>query len=154
MRNFVVVAVVLCVLGAVPALADDGAVLQPTLNQIGLGGLQVMSDAEGMQVRGMSASAEATSLSLFSLILADPETGNQFVQVGTDFARATDENVGLNEEASAEASSAVNLAAFDIEWSVNTVQTFAAILVTPGAGVGGGAMAQSPAINLFFPPVP
>jgi hypothetical protein len=151
MRN--ALALVLLV-GAVPALADDGAVLQPTLNQIGLGGLQVMSDGEGMQVRGMSASAEASSLSLFNLILADPETGNQFVQAGTDFARAADENAGLNEEASAEASSAVTLAGFNIEWSVNTVQTFQAILASPGAGVGGGAMAQSPAINLFFPAVP
>ena len=38
-----------------PANAQDGNVSQSTLSQIGLGGMQMMTDAEGLQIRGMSS---------------------------------------------------------------------------------------------------
>ena len=103
----------LVVLGAIPAFAGDGNVSPATLSALGLGGMQVVSDAEGMQVRGTSASVQATSLSLFSAVLYDPFSGGNFTFSSSDFARATDENAGLNATASVNVSSAAGNSAFN-----------------------------------------
>ena len=75
MRNALVLVVV--VLLAAPALAGDGDVPQGTLSSLGLGDMQSVSDAEGMQVRGRYswfASVKATSL-IFGQLLT-PDTKN------------------------------------------------------------------------------
>jgi len=46
---------VLLALVAVPAFAEDGAVPRATLVSLGLGDLQRISDAQGMQVRGQAS---------------------------------------------------------------------------------------------------
>ena len=40
-----------------PALAGDGNVPQSTLNTLGLSGMETLSDAEGMEIRGKSGNA-------------------------------------------------------------------------------------------------
>jgi hypothetical protein len=76
MKNAVAV-VVLLALVAVPAFAGDGNVSQGTLSSLGLGGIQTMSDAQGMQVRGQaSAFAAVKGTSLIFGQLLTPDTKN------------------------------------------------------------------------------
>ncbi len=129
------------VMGAIPAFAGDGNVPQATLSALGLGGMQVVSDAEGMQVRGMSSSVQATSLSLFSAVLFDPFSGGNFTFAGADFNRATDENAGLNATSSATVTTAAASAAFSatIVTGLNTWTATVSII-----NVSGAATATSP----------
>ena len=133
--------VVLLALVAVPALAEEGNVPQATLSSLGLGGMQVMSDTDGMQVRGLSSNAQATSLSLFSAFLFDPNTGVNFSFNGADFGRATDENAGLNAASSATVNSGASLAAFTATITFNGI-TWSATLGP--IAVTGLASATSP----------
>ena len=76
MKSALALAVVM-VLFAAPAFAGDGNVSQGTLSSLGLGDMQVVSDAEGMQVRGMSSFAFASSFSFVSGFMSyDYEDGN------------------------------------------------------------------------------
>jgi len=119
--------VALSVLVAAPALADDGKVSQSQLASLGLGGMEVVSDDAGMQVRGMSSNAWATSMTLFNMVLFDPNSGANFNANFADGARTTDENAGLNASSSATATTQVaNPAPFTstitfngITWSAN-----------------------------------
>ncbi len=142
MKNtFFLVVAALVVLGTIPAFAGDGNVPEATLAALGLGGMQQASDAEGMQVRGMSASVQATSLSVFSAVLFDPFSGATFNFAGSDFARSTDENAGLNATASATVTSAAASAAFN-----TTIMTGANIWTATVSivNVSGLATAVSP----------
>jgi hypothetical protein len=74
MKAFLMLFAVLVALVAVPAVADDRQVDQPTLRALGLGGMQVATDAQGMQVRGRSSAFVAvrgTSLIFGQLLTAD-----------------------------------------------------------------------------------
>jgi len=74
MKNVVALAVLLALV-AVPAFAEE--VPQATLSALGLGDMQVVSDAQGMQVRGMSSSfgmVKGTSL-IFAQLMT-PDTKN------------------------------------------------------------------------------
>ena len=132
----------LSVLVAAPALAEDGRVSQSDLASLGLAGMEVVSDDAGMQVRGMSSNAWATSMTLFNMVMFDPNTGSNFNANFSDFARSSDENAGLNAASSATATTQVaNPAPFvstitfnGITWSANiSAFTF-----------GGMAQATSP----------
>ncbi len=74
MKNVVALAVLLALV-AVPAFAEE--VPQATLSSLGLGDMQVVSDAQGMQVRGMQSAfgmVKGTSL-IFGQLLT-PDTKN------------------------------------------------------------------------------
>ena len=76
MRN-VLALVVLLTLVAAPAFAADGNVPAATLASLGLGDMQTVSDADGMQVRGMQSAfgmVKGTSL-IFGQLLT-PDTKN------------------------------------------------------------------------------
>lgn len=142
MKNVLcLVVAALVVLGATSAFAGDGTVPRATLSALGLGGMQVVSDAEGMQVRGTSASVQATSLSIFSAVLFDPFSGANFTFSSSDFARGSDENAGLNATASVNVSSAAANAAFNasITTGLNTWTATVSII-----NVSGVAAAVSP----------
>jgi hypothetical protein len=100
----------LLAMGIAPALAEDGHVSHQTLSAIGLGGMQVVSDTDGMQVRGMSSSAWSSGRSLLSAQLIDPATNSFVVGSDTNGAFSTAENAGLNSVSSASHSQASNLA--------------------------------------------
>ena len=76
--------VLLVALVASPAVAQEGNVSQSTLSQLGLSGMQVMTDTEGMEIRGMSAWSSSGGGSIVSggLIYND---GNEtyFVSAGS-----------------------------------------------------------------------
>ena len=82
---------------AAPALADDGQISKATLNSLGLRSLQVIADADGMNIRGFSSSAFAFGASSISAQLSDPANPGNFIVV-TDLngGRASDENGGLS----------------------------------------------------------
>ena len=80
MRSVVAALVVLLVVAAAPVFAEDGNVPQATLSSLGLGGMETMSDAQGMEVRGMASSfgmVKGTSL-IFGQLLT-PDTKNFIV---------------------------------------------------------------------------
>lgn len=70
-----VVAVLAVLLLAAPVFAEE--VPQATLSSLGLGGMQTMSDSDGMQVRGMAGSfVRFAGSSLISGQLATPDALN------------------------------------------------------------------------------
>jgi opacity protein-like surface antigen len=76
MRSVLALGVVL-LLFAAPAFAGDGNVPQGTLSSLGLGDMQVVSDAQGMQVRGLASSfGEVKGTSLIFGQLLTPDTKN------------------------------------------------------------------------------
>jgi len=96
MKNaLVIVAVLLC---ATSAFADDGTVSSSALDALGLGQMQVMSDAQGMEVRGMSgANAFALGASLGASQLLDIyQPGNFAVGTDTNTDRGSDENLAAS----------------------------------------------------------
>src|SRR5687768_6611185 len=99
MKNVLLVLAVLAV--AAPALAGDGQVSKSDLASLGLGQMSVMSDAQGLQVRGMSSSAQSTSLLTGSAILFDPFTGSSADGAYAVFNRGTATNGGLNNPSTA-----------------------------------------------------
>lgn len=82
----------------VTAPAIGGEVSPQTLSQLGLGELQVVSDAQGMQVRGKSSNAVTSGTSLvFGQLVADLPTGTNFIVVSdVNHAFDTAHNHGLN----------------------------------------------------------
>ena len=100
MRTAIVVGL-LVGLSAVPALAGDGNVSQGRLKALGLSGARVMSDAQAMEIRGMSSSARATGLSVTAVVLFDPDTGSSVMDIQTFGTKSTAENGGLNNSSTA-----------------------------------------------------
>lgn len=95
-------AIVAVCLMAAPAMA--GEIPQGALADLGLGGMETISDAQGMQVRGKSSNAVVSGTSLvFGQLVFDSPLGTQFV-AGSDVNHyfSSAENAGLN------ASSTVN----------------------------------------------
>jgi hypothetical protein len=94
MRSVLALGVVL-LLFAAPAFAGDGNVPQGTLSSLGLGGMQVVSDAQGMQVRGMSCSfGMVTGTSFISGLLLTPDTKSFIVGSSVNEVDADAEKVG------------------------------------------------------------
>jgi len=75
MKNALALAGLLALV-AVPAFAEDGAVPRATLVSLGLGDLQRISDAQGMQVRGQA--------SFFSRVRGTTVVFGQFYDPATD----------------------------------------------------------------------
>jgi len=59
---------------AAPVVASEPA----DLNQLGLGSLATVSEEAGLEVRGLSANANAISVSSLALLFHDQGTGSQF----------------------------------------------------------------------------
>jgi hypothetical protein len=94
------VVVLMCVLAA-PALAGDGYVPQSTLRSLGLAGMETVSEAEGMQVRGMSGCARVMGISVVSGLLLEPSTKNFVFGSDANFVLANAENAGCRMRAEA-----------------------------------------------------
>ena len=96
------------------------------LAQLGLGSMQQMSDAEGMEVRGMSSNSQASSFGFFSLFAFDPQTGSSFSANAADFARNTAENAGLNATSTSNSTAGVTGAPFNFAtvWQGNPSFSF------------------------------
>ena len=89
MRHTFSLAMMLSSLLTASALAGDGNVPQSTLNVLGLAGMEIVSDEEGMQVRGMSGAAATMGHSLVSGVLIDPGTNSYVFGVDANTASAS-----------------------------------------------------------------
>ena len=92
---------VLMSLIAAPAFSNETHVPQSTLASLGLSEMQVMSDEQGMGVRGLSGNAIASSLSIVTGFLIDPTTNNFVGSTDAHAAIANAENAGRNAPSSA-----------------------------------------------------
>ena len=93
MRN-VLALVAVVALFAAPAFAGDGNVSQGTLSALGLGDMQVVSDAQGMQVRGKDSSfGEVRGTSLMFGQLLTPDDKNFVVFSSVNQVRANAETL-------------------------------------------------------------
>jgi hypothetical protein len=80
---------------ASPAFSEDGAIPSSTLAALGLTDMELVSDSDAMQVRGLSSSASGRGTSLVFGVLVDPATpGNFFVASDVNGSGATAENGG------------------------------------------------------------
>jgi hypothetical protein len=82
MRCFIVSLACIFALTAAPALAGDGQVSTRSLARMGLGGMKVASDSDGLQVRGMSFAFAASFAFGGTTVLSI----NSPVSVGSNFA--------------------------------------------------------------------
>lgn len=92
-------AVALLGLFASTAQADHGRISRRGLQQLGLGQLRVVSDHQGMQVRGRSASAMGGGAAVFGIFLFEPNTSSFFQFNAGNSAMASEENAGLQQQA-------------------------------------------------------
>ncbi len=135
MKNVVALAVLLALVAA-PALA--GEVPQATLSSLGLGDMQVVSDAQGMQVRGMASSfgmVKGTSL-IFGQLLT-PDTKNFVVGSSVNEVDGNAESTAVGVML-LEKEHGVELGlSLDVEWTEGEVITsFSGMLQGIAGGVG------------------
>jgi hypothetical protein len=136
MRYVLAIAAVLSATLVAPAFAADGHVPAKTLKSLGLGSMQLLSDADGARVRGMSSSAVAMGTSLVSGLLIDPVTKSFIFGTSADASMATSENGGSGIPSHAGSSQNSNV---NINLSVVTsTSSFSGTLV---GGSGGSAVA-------------
>ena len=96
MKSSIGLLVAVIALVANPVFADDGSIPRSTLAALGLVNMEIVSDNDGMDVRGLSSSASARGTSLVFGVLLDPATpGNFFVASDTNGSGATAENGGF-----------------------------------------------------------
>ena len=128
------VMVLLVALVACPAMADDGNVSQATLGALGLGSMQVMSDQEGLAIRGMSSSAVSSGGSLIvgQLQYIDNFGVNFFTASDAALSRGTAQNAGLQN-----LSAASHIQATGIVGALN-VNNPAGVYIGSFAGLAGG----------------
>ncbi len=70
------VTVSLVALFAAPALAGDGRVSDRSLARMGLQGMQSISDAQGMTIRGTSFASVSGSTNLFGVVTSKSKMSN------------------------------------------------------------------------------
>ncbi len=128
--------VILSALMATPSFAEQGRVPQSTLDSLGLAGMEIVSDTDGQQVRGMSGNAFATGLGIVSGVLLDPSSGSFVFGTDANTATASAENAGLAlTQAMQQNGSAINMTL-----NVASPNVFTGMLI---GGAGGGSSASS-----------
>jgi hypothetical protein len=102
-RHFICLA---CIIGlsAAPALAGDGHVPNSSLARMGLGGMKVVSDHEGLQVRGTSIAFAASFAFGGTTVLSI----NSPVSIGNHFAFSAKVVVGSGSFAGGAASASAH----------------------------------------------
>ena len=140
MRFAVSVATVVMTLIAAPAFADEGQIPEATLASLGLGGMETLSDAQGMEVRGMSGNAFAMSLSMVTGFLIDPTTKNFVGGTDANRAQANAENAGKHAPVYVLTTSNSALA-LSLDIQINNAPFFNGFVF---GGAGGNAAAWAP----------
>ena len=133
MRYAYFLAAVLACLLTASAYAGDGYVPQSTLAVLGLADMEVVSDIEGLQVRGMRGAATSLGRSLVVGLVIDPESSSFVFGSDTNSAGAYSETTFLNPVAEA---THVTASAIDLS---RTVGTFTGVLI---GGSGGSGIAS------------
>jgi len=136
MKSTFTLAALTALLLAAPAQAGDGHISSETLSAVGLGGMQIVSDADGMQVRGMSGGASAWGISIVTGVLLDPATKS--------FIAGTDTNLSGSKSSSGIKTITAfqtNFSALELGLTVNTnTSNFTGFLF---GGAGGSSFASA-----------
>jgi len=77
---------------AAPVMASEPA----ELNSLGLGGLSVVSEESGMEVRGLSSSVYSSGLSAIRLFVIDPTTGSTFNANASNYSSGADDGTTVD----------------------------------------------------------
>jgi hypothetical protein len=122
-----------------PVMAEDSV----NLAGLGLGNLQPVSEEAGMEVRGLSASAQGMSMATATLLLIDPNSGSKVSFDASSFNFASDENAGVDEVGTTSTAANLVFPALSLDTD-NEGVTFAGDVTTgalfsQGQGAGGGA---------------
>lgn len=128
-------AALLLVSSALPVSAADRSVSSETLAQLGLGQMRVLSDAEGMQIRGLATEAFSASSSGFSLFFQDPSSASFFQFQGANFGTGSEDNGGNQEQAGSDSGSLTQFSGLPTT-TINTGGN--TMTITVGAMVFGG----------------
>ena len=89
MKSLLTLMILVAAMVAAPAMAEDGNVSDSTLSSLGLGGMELLSDTDGMSVRGMASAGAGTGVSITSFIVFDPDTGGVFHGQASDGSSAS-----------------------------------------------------------------
>jgi hypothetical protein len=116
----------------------DGDVPQSTLRSLGLGGMQILSDKEGLEIRGLGGSAATMGLSMVAGLLIEPSTKSFVFGSDVNAAAACAEIVCLAQDPVATHST---LSQVGLELIVNTTSSvYHGVLI---GGAGGSGFASS-----------
>ena len=138
MKSLLTLMILVAAIVAAPVMAEDGNVSDSTLASLGLGSMELLSDADGLAVRGMASTAEATSMSYSSFLVFDPNSGGSFTGQAADFATSNANNAGVSIASVVAASSAAGHSAFTASIA-NGADTFTASFSVFGAsGMSAG----------------
>ena len=138
MKNCFTLMALVAAMVAAPLNAEDGNVSAATLSSLGLGGMELLSDTDGLAVRGMSSTAEATSMSYASFLVFDPNSGASFTGQAADFATSNAQNSGLNIASQVAASSAAGHSSFNTSIANGTDTFTASFSVFGASGMAAG----------------
>ncbi len=150
MRTFACVVALVLFSGAV-AKAED------TLQSAGLGGMQVISDEAGTQVRGMDSEVIGTGLSSIAGIIYDQGSGSRFNLDSVHFNSGSDLNTGVEETSAVQFETLAGIQGFAVSIATNN-STFTASFDSISLGVNwaGGALSipnLSGLLGAFVTPV-
>ena len=120
------------------------------LGAFGLGEVEVMSDAEGQNVRGLGIFARSTGATGISMNILDPNTGSQWNIFTTSFDSSDDSKLTTDVTSTpttlgAGATSNAFVALDDITFDVDTTDTNGTTTNFGFAGTGIGAISQGAA---------
>ncbi len=79
---------------SVAIAGESGEISRSTLSALGLGDMMTLSDAQGMQVRGMHANAATRGSSIAFGLVVDPVTSSFLSGTDTDLAASTTDGSG------------------------------------------------------------
>jgi hypothetical protein len=90
------------------AAGSDGEVSRATLFRLGLGGMELLTDADGAQIRGEGI-ASSWGRSLVTGVLIDPVSSSYVTGTDTNGARSIEKRKGKAVQAAHAQNSAINL---------------------------------------------
>ena len=133
MRTFLTLAVILTLVSAVPAVAEDGHVPQTTLERLGLGDMQVVADDAGMKVRGKTGLAAAMGRSVISGVLLSPDTKNYIIGGSSNLGYTNAELAGFIDPFAMQ----TQMSFLNLNLNVMTGTPFSAVIM---GGAGGSSI--------------
>jgi hypothetical protein len=134
---------------ATPVFAQEGNVPQRTLSSLGLGDLEGMSDADGMEIRGQAATAMAIGTSLVFGQLVSPDTKNFVAGSDVNMVQASDDRIGSDAYAAKEHLSTIQLQLGPID--VDGTEIFFGQLFGIAGGVGAAGTNPGDFFEIGFP---
>jgi len=106
--------------------------------KLGLGSLEIISDADGREVRGTAFGARSTSLATIAGVIYDYETGSRFNIDANNYGTAIDGNGSMYDRAAAESAVVSAVQGFTVSISRQSGSTFTASLDALSFGGGKG----------------